>query len=104
MRLIRRGVGVTFALTFTLVATAQALDGGHGAWLPGALMVRFHDRVNGSERARIVAAAGVRLKFKLPLVSNLWEATTTGQVARAASALEGERAVDYAQPDYVDDE
>ncbi|MFL5830770.1 MAG: S8 family serine peptidase [Solirubrobacteraceae bacterium] len=93
-------LAVLVALAFPV--SAAALDGGHGAWVPGALLVRFNDGVSAPARARIAARDGVTLRYRLPLVPNLWEATTDGRVPAATGALERSRAVDYAQPDYLD--
>ena len=93
-------LAVLMALAFPI--SAAALDGGHGAWVPGALLVRFNDGVSAPVRARIAARDGVTLRYRLPLVPNLWEATTDGRVPAATGALERSRAVDYAQPDYLD--
>lgn len=85
-------------------AAASALDGGPGGqdrWVPGELLVRFDDHVGAAERGRAATAAHVRLLGELPLVPNLWGARTSGSVRAAADALEGERGVDYAQPDYL---
>ena len=93
---------LTVLVALALPACAAALDGGHGAWVPGALLVRFNDGVGAVTQARIAGRDGVTLHYRMPLVPNLWEAATTGSVSGATSALERSPAVDYAQPDYLD--
>jgi subtilisin family serine protease len=95
---------VASLLLLAAPTSALALDGGDGQWEPGKLLVRFHDGVGAAERDRIISAAGTQLDQELPLVPNLFELTTEGKVEAALSRLESHGQVEYAQPDYLDDE
>ena len=100
----RAVVWITAALILAVPPAASALDGGGGAWEPGRMLVRFRPGVGAAERRQIAHRAGAGLEQKLPLVPNLWELETTRNVETTVSRLDAESGVEYAQPNYVDNE
>lgn len=94
-------LAIAIAVSGGASASARTSAGGaRGHWVAGELLIRFHDGIGPAQRSRLARAAHVTLGDELPVVPNLWEAFTRGHVPDAVDALDGERDVDYAQPDY----
>lgn len=108
----RRAIAMSLAALAALLmlavlpTPAAALDDGKPGpgqlWAPGQILVRFYNHVGAAERDRIAKAAGVKLVYKVPLVRNLWEVVTTGKVRSTELRLNGQRGVEYSQPNYID--